>query len=78
MLVSYTISVDEKKEKTLLAFLKEMDIALPEKASSGRKKKKVTKAQKEKHLPFFGMCPDWDIDAEELRYGGIAKRTAGW
>ena len=75
------ITVDEKKAKHLLDLLKEMDYVSVRKTAPNKKaktQKKKTRVKQKEHLPFFGLCPDWEMDADELRYGGIAKRTKGW
>ena len=75
------ITVDEKKVKHFLDLLKGMDYVSIKKKGSEKKaaasKNASAKATKE-HLPFFGLCPDWATEADELRHGGIAKRTKGW
>lgn len=82
MMVNYQISVDEKRAKELVAFLKTLDYVKVEK--EGPEKKKAVKATLKKEpladedFPYFGMCPDWDIDAKTLRNAGMEKRLKGW
>jgi len=76
------ITVDDRKAKHFLAFLKELDFVVV-KAMSGPKKKEAAATQAEKpatdpDFSYFGACPDWEMDAEELRYGGMEKRMKGW
>lgn len=76
------ITVDDSKAKHFLAFLKELDFVVV-KAMTKAKKKETTTPPVEKQptdpeFSYFGACPDWDMDAEELRYGGMEKRMKGW
>jgi hypothetical protein len=76
------ITVDEKKAKHFLAFLKDLDFVTV-KPMPVSKKKAVAKTQNKTELtdedfPYFGSCPEWDVDADELRYGGAEKRLKGW
>jgi hypothetical protein len=76
------IIVDEKKAKQFLAFLKELNFVVVNTMPKS-KKKSTTKPPSEKQptdpdFPYFGSCPDWNLSAEDLRYGGMEKRLKGW
>jgi len=74
------ISVEEGKAEQFLAFLRQLDFITVKKTS--RKKSephdKIDDQKENKDLPYFGMCPEWDAEADTLRYGGISKRVEGW
>ncbi len=74
------ISVDDKKAKQFLAFLRQLDFITVKKTSDKKleTQKAIDDKKDSKDLPYFGMCPDWDVEAETLRYGGISKRVEGW
>jgi len=57
------ITVDDRKAKHFLAFLKELDFVVVK-----EKVRKVTaKKAKEPEFAYFGACPDWEMDADVLR-----------
>jgi hypothetical protein len=62
MYLDLKISVDEKKAKQLVAFLKQLDFV---EVQPGAKTKSAVK--KKPDFSWFGACPDWDKDAAELR-----------
>ncbi|MBX7181914.1 MAG: hypothetical protein K1X82_07365 [Bacteroidia bacterium] len=70
------IKVDDSKAQHFLAFLKDLDFV--EVSLSKTKGKVEQKKRKEPSFTYFGSCPDWEMDADTLRYGGIEKRTKGW
>ncbi len=74
------ISVDDKKAKQFLAFLRQLDFITVKKTSDKKleTQKAIDDKKDSKDLPYFGMCPDWDVEAETLRNGGISKRVEGW
>ena len=68
------ITVEERKAKQFVAFLKELDFVEVKKTlktPSQNKKKKTT-------LSYFDSCPDWDIDASELRKKSNNREKAQW
>jgi hypothetical protein len=72
------ITVDDRKAKQFLAFLKALDFVVVN-TKTKAKKMETTAPQPEKPLTdpdfaYFGACPDWEKDAEELRHGGMEKR----
>ena len=65
------ITVEERKAKQFVAFLKELDFVEV-------KKTLKTPAENKKSNPtfsYFGACPDWDIEASELRAMGNRKKA---
>jgi len=61
--MDFQISVDDSKAKQLIAFLKELDFVIINplvKRASDQEKKIPT-------YNYFGACPDWDVDAQQLR-----------
>ncbi len=67
------ITVDDSKAKHFVAFLKDLDfveVSIPkaEEKTEQKKKKKPTFA-------YFGSCPDWDIEASELRAMSNRKKA---
>jgi hypothetical protein len=76
------ITVEDSKAKQLVAFLKQLDFVWIEKSTATQKalKKKETKTQitTGDSFPFSGMCPDWEVEARELRKAGTEKRLKGW
>jgi|GEM_PF-6616744 len=73
------IKVEDSKAESLVSFLKELDFVKIEKQPKTPKPlKTTTKVSKAAHLPFFGLCPDWKVEADELRSSGWAKRSEGW
>ncbi len=78
------ITVEDSKAKHLIAFLKDLDFVevnkshTPHKVESAHTKKTVALPKPDKDFPYIGICPNWEAEADELRYGGIEKRVAGW
>ena len=73
------IKVEDSKAESLVSFLKELDFVKIEKQPKTPKPLKTTaKVLKATHLPFFALCPDWNVEADELRSSGWAKRREGW
>jgi hypothetical protein len=60
------ISVDDSKAKKFIAFLKELDFVVVRPLF----KEASPKARKTPKFSYFGSCPDWDVDAQELRQSG--------
>ena len=76
------ITVDDNKAEKFVSFLKELDFVVVKKTSPA-KKKKAEKASSKKKLtdkdfPYFGACPDCDIDAKELRKNLWTRKKAEW
>ena len=70
------ITVDDSKAKHFLAFLKDLDfveVSKPEGEEKPEKKKK-----KKPTFAYFDSCPDWDIDAAELRRQSNHRAKAQW
>jgi hypothetical protein len=76
------ITVDEKKAKHFLAFLKDLDFVTVEKTKVSTKKKAAPTASKkeltDEDFPYFGSCPDWDIDADVLRAQSNHRVKSQW
>lgn len=75
------VTVDEDKAKSFLAFLKDLDFVKVKPLSSPKKKEavkpKIEEKPAEPKFAYFGSCPDWDIDAAELR-ATSNRRKAQW
>ena len=68
------ITVEERKAKQFVAFLKELDFVEVKKTLKTpyqNKKKKTI-------LSYFDSCSDWDIDASELRKKSNNREKAQW
>ena len=65
------ITVDEKKAKHFLAFLKDLDFVVVKETAS----KVTAKKKKDPEFAYFGSCPDWEMDAKELRATSHRKKA---
>src|SRR5690606_4630576 len=73
------IKVEDSKAESLVSFLKELDFVKIEKQPKTPKPLKTTaKVSKAAHLPFFALCPDWKVEADEVSSTGLVKRREGW
>lgn len=72
------LKVEDSKAESFLSFLKELDFVEIEKSTSfqksNKKKEVITSLTVSNSFPFSGMCPDWKIEAEDLRKGDTKKR----
>ena len=72
MYLDLKISVDEKKAKQFVAFLKQLDFVEVQKNTKAK-----PAAKKVADFSWFGACPDWDKDASELRTLSNRKKAQG-
>ncbi|MCF8257066.1 MAG: hypothetical protein K9J06_05910 [Flavobacteriales bacterium] len=74
------LSVEESKAKQFLAFLRQLDFITVKKTTRVKSEhhNRIDDPKGNKDLPYFGLCPEWDVEADELRHGGISKRVVGW
>jgi len=74
----YELEIEEGKEKPVINFLKQLDFLSVKAVKKPRKKKVEKKAAETEDLPYFGMCPDWEMDVKEMRKKDTIRRTEGW
>lgn len=73
----YELTIEDNREKTVIAFLKQLDFVKIKKVPKSTKSKKTHPVQDD-DLPYFGAAPDWDIDASELRKKNTKQRLSEW
>jgi hypothetical protein len=76
----YELVIEDDKAKSVIAFLRQLDFVKVTRKPESRSVKTLEKKKEAQQdgLSYFGMCPDWDIDARELRMRGVKKRLKGW
>ena len=62
----YELTIENNRDKTVIAFLKQLDFVKIKKVQKSTRPKK-NQPTKDDELPYFGAALDWDIDASELR-----------
>jgi ribosomal protein L11 methylase PrmA len=69
------LRVEDSKAETLVSFLKELDFV--EVKKTDKKEEKGSKKNKKKtpEYAYFGACPDWEMDAKELRATSNRKKA---
>ena len=76
------LRVEDSKAETLVSFLKELDFVVVKKTAPVKKKRTPkTSAKKkltDKDFPYFGACPDWEVDAKTLRAQSNHRIKALW
>jgi hypothetical protein len=74
----YEMIIEEGKEKPVINFLKQLDFVTIKsvKKTSKQKVEKINGIQND--LPYFGACPEWEMDVKEMRKNNTKKRIEGW
>ena len=69
------LRVEDSKVESLVSFLKELDFV--EVKKTAKKEGKVARKSKRKapEYAYFGACPDWEMDAKDLRATGNRKKA---
>ena len=62
MYLDLRINVEDKKAKQLVAFLKQLDFVEVQKSA-----KTKSAPKKKPDFSYFGACPDWNVEAADLR-----------
>ena len=76
--MTYELIIDAGKEKTVINFLKQLDFVTVKAVKKDSKKKIEKKTEPLEDLPYFGLCPDWDMDVRGMRKKSTEKRLKGW
>ncbi len=76
--MTYELIIHEDKEKQVINFLKQLDFVTVKAVKKPVKKKIEKKTEAGKDLPYFGICPDWDLDVKKMRKESTEKRLKGW
>ncbi len=69
------LRVEDSKAESLVSFLKELDFVEVKKDDSKEKKGSKKTKKKTPDFAYFGACPDWEMDANELRATGNRKKV---
>ena len=72
--MKYELTIENDKAKPVIAFLKQLDFVKVKAAKSIQKE--ATKSNTK--LSYFGSCPDWKAEANELRSSSNIKRIKTW
>jgi hypothetical protein len=73
----YELTIEDSKEKQVIAFLKELDFVTLKKVTKSKTVKKKVAPTGHYDLPYFGVCPEWDVEAGDLRKTAN-KRLIKW
>jgi hypothetical protein len=74
----YELEIEDGKEKPVINFLKQLDFITVRSVKKPRSKKVDKKSTETGDLPYFGACPDWEMDVKEMRKKDTARRLEGW
>jgi len=69
------ITVEESKAKLFVLFLKQLDFVDVKKTTRKTEKEAKKGKQKTPSFAYFGACPDWEMDAKELRATSNRKKA---
>jgi len=73
----YELTIEDSKEKQVIAFLRQLDFVTVKKVGNGKVGKKKATQKDTYDLPYFGACPNWDAEASNLRKTAN-KRLSKW
>jgi hypothetical protein len=74
----YELIIQSDKEKSVMAFLKQLDFVHIKKAEKRIAESMSKPKSNQKGIQYFGVCLDWDIDASELRSQSSGKHNQKW
>ncbi len=73
--MDFIVSIDDERGKSLIAFLKKLDFVVLKPFRQKRQSEAVKPPQPLSKPAYFGACPDWDMDADELRKKASPRRS---
>ncbi len=73
----YELTIEDNKEKQVIAFLKQLDFVKVKKVVRAKVAKKKSVHADSYDLPYFGAYPEWDAEASDLRKTAN-KRLIKW
>ena len=73
----YELTIEDSKEKQVIAFLKDLDFVKVKKVTKSKTVTKKAAPTDNYDLPYFGACPEWDVEADDLRKTAN-KRLIKW
>ena len=76
--MTYELTIEQGKEKAFISILKQLDFVTvkPVKKTAQAKNTKLSAFKGD--LPYFGACPDWDMDIKAERGKSAKKRISKW
>lgn len=69
------IRVEDSKVEKLVSFLKELDFVVVQKDKKNTEKGSKKSKKKTPQFAYFGACPDWEIEAKDLRATSNRKKA---
>ena len=76
--MEYELTIEKGKEETIISYLKKFDFVTLRKKSNAKKPAKKKAVKKQVDFLYFGVLPDWDIEAEDLRKNKLRKTKIQW